>query len=112
MHGDHVEGPSPVVQSCDDERAPDLLAGQPVEHLDSDILDRQAGQQSETPLAVLDGAEVASTGPLGLGEGPVLVEVEAVLAGEVGEHRLPGAPADAGRDPLTGGEGGERAVHH
>lgn len=90
MHGHDVEALTLVAKGGDDYRAPHSLAREPAEPFDTEIVDLESGQQCQTPFAGF-GSSAGPTKMLWWGERTVFSEVEAVLAGEVGEARLPGS---------------------
>ena len=111
VDGQHVEGTGPVVEFRHDECPTDPFSWQSVEGHHVDRLDLESREEPESPVAMLQTGEGASTGHLEPGEGAMFVEVQAALASEVGEPRLPGPAATARSDPLSRGEGGEGPTH-
>ena len=110
MHRDQLESTVVLAQRRDDQRPVDPLAREPLEGLGVDLLDLEAREDAESPLPVFNVVDHAPR-ELARAEGAVLAKVEAVLAREVREERLPRAPARARRDSLGAGQGHEEPVH-
>jgi len=101
VHRDDEERSFSVAETRNDEGSVHLLTREPSERLHSDLLDGEAGEQGETPRAMFDVLELAAPSALDLREGSMFVEVETVLAGEMGEQWLPAPRTTARRDPHT-----------
>lgn len=76
-----------------------------------DFFDRETSHEGQSPLTVLHTLERAATQFLGPGERAVLVEIEAVFAGQMGGPGLPRPRAPSRGHALCGGEGHEQSLH-
>ncbi len=107
VHGQNVEGPTPVVQSGDVHGALDALSRQAPQGNGLKALDAKAREEPESPGPGLEVGDRFARGQLVLGHRAMFEEIDAAFTGEVRAFGLPGPGPHTRGDAFAAGEGHE-----